>query len=266
MKQTSPPFDLLFFIEPPHDCNYFSDRRASTLFVDPRYPKDRRLQTLLLENGFRRSGEHLYRPYCRGCRACVSVRLPVADFRPRRSQRRAWRKNEDLTVLIRPPTLSEEHFGLYARYIDTRHPEGGMANPTQAQYLDFLTAPWAETLFIEFRLEKRLLGVCVVDRLDNGLSAVYTFFEPGCPERGLGVYAILRAIHEARRADLDWLYLGYWIETSPKMCYKSEYRPQERLSGGQWKKRHRRTHRCRCQAHPGFPGFRRHKIRELSVH
>nr|VFJ95232.1 MAG: arginine-tRNA-protein transferase [Candidatus Kentron sp. LFY] len=231
------PHRLLFLIEPPHPCNYLPDRRAMTLFADPRYPKDKRLQTILAENGFRRSGRHLYRPYCRGCRACVPVRVPVADFEPRRRQRRAWERNRDLTTFSRPALFCEEHFDLYRRYIDTRHAGGGMENPTPEQYLDFLVAPWAETLFIEFRLEHRLLALGVVDCLDNGLSAVYTFFDPDYPERSLGVYAILWSIYEAKHRGLDWLYLGYWIETSPKMCYKSDYRPQEHLQGDKWERK-----------------------------
>nr|VFJ70330.1 MAG: arginine-tRNA-protein transferase [Candidatus Kentron sp. FW] len=227
---------LLFLLEPPHPCSYFPDRGAMTLFADPRYPKDKRLQTLLSENGFRRSGQHLYRPHCRACQACVPVRIPVADFRPRRRQRRAWQRNRDLTISSRPAMFCDEHFDLYRKYIDTRHAEGGMANPTPDQYREFLIAPWVETLFVEFRLDRRLLALCVLDCLDNGLSAVYTFFDPDYPDRSLGVYAILWSVYEAARQRLDWLYLGYWIETSPKMCYKSEYRPQERLQGGKWER------------------------------
>nr|VFJ53997.1 MAG: arginine-tRNA-protein transferase [Candidatus Kentron sp. FW]VFJ58118.1 MAG: arginine-tRNA-protein transferase [Candidatus Kentron sp. FW] len=236
MHPQYPPHRLLFLLEPPHPCSYFPDRSAMTLFADPRYPKDKRLQTLLSENGFRRSGQHLYRPHCRACQACVPVRIPVADFHPRRRQRRAWQRNRDLTVSSRPAEFRDEHFELYRKYIDTRHAEGGMANPTPDQYREFLIAPWVETLFVEFRLDHRLLALCVLDCLDNGLSAVYTFFDPDYPERSLGVYAILWSIYEAARQGLDWLYLGYWIETSPKMCYKSEYRSQERLQGGKWER------------------------------
>lgn len=236
MNPTCAPAQLPVLVEPPHECSYFPGRQAAMLFVDPRYPKDKRLQTHLSEHGFRRSGEHLYRPHCRGCRACVSVRLPVADFRPRRIQRRVWKKNQDLAVRILPPAFQDEHFALYRRYVDARHPESGMATTAPDQYTDFLTAGWAETLFMEFRLKGRLLGVCVLDRLDHGLSAVYTFFEPDLQARSLGVYAILRAIRETERMALDWLYLGYWIEMSPKMCYKSEYQPQERLLEGEWKR------------------------------
>nr|VFJ45935.1 MAG: arginine-tRNA-protein transferase [Candidatus Kentron sp. DK] len=225
---------LLFFLERPRDCDYLPHRRAASLFADPRYPKDRRLQSFLSENGFRRSGEQLYRPHCRECRACEAVRIPVADFRPRRGQRRTWQRNRDMETRVLPPVFRQEHFRLYYRYIATRHPEGGMANPTPAQYREFLTATWAETVFIEFRLAGKALAVAVVDRLDNGLSSVYTFFDPDYPERGLGVYAILWTIREARRLELDWLYLGFWIENSPKMHYKAEYRPQERLQEGQW--------------------------------
>nr|VFK53910.1 MAG: arginine-tRNA-protein transferase [Candidatus Kentron sp. TUN]VFK55017.1 MAG: arginine-tRNA-protein transferase [Candidatus Kentron sp. TUN]VFK55795.1 MAG: arginine-tRNA-protein transferase [Candidatus Kentron sp. TUN] len=234
MKQTLLPHRLLFLVDPPHACNYLPDRSAMTLFVDPRYPKDKQLQTLLSENGFRRSGQHLYRPHCRECQACIPIRIPVTDFQPRRRQRRAWQRNHDLTVSPRPAVFCDEHFQLYQRYINTRHAKGGMENPTPDQYLDFLITPWAETLFIEFRFSHRLLAICVVDCLDNGLSAVYTFFDPDYPQRSLGVYAILWSIYEAERRRLDWLYLGYWIETSPKMCYKSEYRSQEHLQEGKW--------------------------------
>nr|VFK37223.1 MAG: arginine-tRNA-protein transferase [Candidatus Kentron sp. SD]VFK41525.1 MAG: arginine-tRNA-protein transferase [Candidatus Kentron sp. SD]VFK78506.1 MAG: arginine-tRNA-protein transferase [Candidatus Kentron sp. SD] len=237
MNQKYFPHQLLFLLESPRACAYLPDRRAMTLFADPRYPKDKRLQTLLSENGFRRSGQHLYRPHCRGCQACVPVRVPVAEFQPRRRQRRAWRRNQDITVFPRPAAFCEEHFALYQRYINTRHAKGGMENPTPDQYLDFLIAPWAETMFIEFRLMRRLLALGVVDFLDNGLSAVYTCFDPDYSERSLGVYAVLWFIHEATRRGLDWLYLGYWIESSPKMCYKSDYRPQERLQGNKWERK-----------------------------
>jgi len=236
LKKKPFPSQLLFFIEPPHDCNYLPHQKATTLFTDPRYPKDRHLQTRLFEHGFRRSGDHLYRPHCQGCQACIPVRVPVADFRPRRSQRRAWQRNRDLTIRILPAAFDNDHFLLYRRYIHTRHLGGGMENPTPDQYLDFLTAAWAETLFVEFRLKDHLLALCVLDCLDNGLSSVYTFFDPDYPERSLGVYTILWTIYQARHIHLSWLYLGFWIETSPKMCYKNEYQPQERFQGGSWEK------------------------------
>lgn len=235
---TSPAaFKLLgFFATPPHECSYLPERQAVTIFADPDFPKDRRLYTLLSEHGFRRSGRHIYRPRCPGCKACVPVRVPVAEFRPRRSQRRNWRDNRDLRVQAREPVYRREHFALYQTYLDARHPGGGMDNPTPGQYLEFLTSTWSETVFYELRLGPRLAGVAVVDRLDDGLSAVYTFFDPGLRGRGLGTYAVLWEIEQARHEGLRWLYLGYWIEASPKMRYKTDYQPLEYFHQGSWQR------------------------------
>jgi arginine-tRNA-protein transferase len=230
---TSSAGPLTFFATPPHPCNYLPGREAVTVFADPRLPS-MRLYCLLSRHGFRRSGQHIYRPHCPGCAACVPVRVAVQRFSPRRSQRRAWRTNADLTVVARQPVFRPEHFSLYARYLAWRHPGGGMDNPTERQYLEFLTSPWANTVFYELRLERTLLGVAVVDRLDDGLSAVYTFYEPAMAARSLGVYAVLWEIAKARRLGLEWLYLGYWIRQSPRMSYKAEYQPLQYLCDGRW--------------------------------
>jgi len=225
---------LLFYATPPHECSYLPGREATTLFADPRFPKNAWLYTVLSQNGFRRSGQHIYRPRCAACSACVPVRIPVADFRPRRRQQRIWRRNHDLRVLRRDPEFRAEHFQLYRHYINTRHAGGGMENPTPRQYMEFLTSPWADTQFFEFRHGRELLAVAVVDVLVNGYSAVYTFFDPGRARRSLGAYAILWEIAEARRLGLDWLYLGYWIDQSPKMRYKRDYQPQEHYRDQRW--------------------------------
>ena len=142
--------------------------------------------------------------------------------------------NTDLEVTVRPAGLDEEHFALYERYVNTRHFGGGMDDPTPDQYEEFLTCRWAETDFFEFRLDSALIAVGVSDRLPDGLSAVYTYFDPGYASRGLGVYAVLWQIDYARRTGLDWVYLGYWIEAAEKMSYKSQYQPQEHLIDGRW--------------------------------
>ena len=228
------PERLLLFATPAHDCSYLPGNDATTLFVDPEFPKDSGVYTLLSRNGFRRSGEHVYRPNCRDCRACVPVRLPVEKFSPRRSQRRAVRDNRDLRVLPRQGEFCEEHFLLYSRYLGARHAYGGMDNPTRKQYREFLLSSWADTLLYEFRLAGHLVAVAVTDHLTDGLSAVYTFFDPDFSRRGIGTYSILWQIEEARQLGFEWLYLGYWIADSPKMLYKKEFQPQEHLIDGRW--------------------------------
>ncbi len=228
------PAKLLLYATPSHECSYLPGNDATTLFVDPEFPKDAGIYTLLSRNGFRRSGEHVYRPNCESCVACVPVRVPVEDFRPRRSHRRALRDNQDLRVVRREGTFNEEHFQLYSEYLGARHADGGMDNPTRKQYREFLLSSWADTVLCEFRLGERLIAVAVADHLTDGLSAVYTFFDPDYSRRGIGTFSILWQIEETRRLGLQWLYLGYWIENSPKMLYKQEFQPQERFVDGHW--------------------------------
>jgi len=234
MKQAKELDRLLFFATPPHECSYLPGREATTVFADPGYPKDAWLYTVLSENGFRRSGQHIYRPRCQSCAACIPVRVAANEFKPRRRQRRTSKKNRDLTVVRRVDEFREDHFTLYQRYLTTRHPGGGMDDPSPRQYMDFLTSPWSETMFVEFRKDEELLALAVADRLVDGLSAVYTFFDPDSSWRSLGALAILWQISEVKRLGLSWLYLGYWIDGSPKMAYKSEYHPIEQYRGGRW--------------------------------
>lgn len=228
------PTKLTLFATPAHNCSYLPGNDATTLFVDPEFPKDAGIYTLLSRNGFRRSGEHVYRPNCNECRACVPVRVPVDRFEPRRSQRRTLRANRDLRVVARDGNFCEEHYLLYVRYLGGRHANGGMDNPTRKQYREFLLSSWADTVLHEFRLNGHLVGVSVADRLADGLSAVYTFYDPDYARRSIGTYCILWQIGETQRLGLDWLYLGYWIADSPKMLYKREFLPQERFIDGRW--------------------------------
>ena len=225
---------LLLYATPVHECSYLPSREAITLFADPEFPKDAALQGMLTQQGFRRSGQHLYRPRCPGCCACESVRVPVDAFTPSRSQRRTWRRNDDLDVRSVRQSFRQEHYDLYARYVVERHPGGGMDDPTPAKYEDFLLCPWADTRLVEFRAGGRLVAVAVSDRLADALSAVYTFFDPDEQCRGLGVYAVLWQIEAARRNGLRWVYLGYAVDGCRKMAYKGLYRPQERLRHGRW--------------------------------
>jgi arginine-tRNA-protein transferase len=228
------PQELAFYTTPPHECSYLPERRAVTIFVDPYAPMDHATYSALADLGFRRSGAYVYRPRCPGCSACVPVRVPVDQFQPDRSQRRTLERNRDLKVTIRPPLFDPDHFELYRRYTRTRHPGGGMDSDEPAQYRGFLISAWAETRFVEFREGERLLAVAVTDVMDQGLSAVYTFFDPDEPRRGLGVNAVLWQIEYARRLGLPWVYLGYWISETPKMSYKTRYHPLEAWSAGEW--------------------------------
>lgn len=223
------------FLSMPHPCSYLPGRTATTLFVDPRYPVDNEHFGRFMQLGWRRSGDLVYRPHCRGCSACVPVRIPVARFQPDRSQRRAWKRNADLQVTDRPAVYDPDHFALYQRYQTQRHAGGGMDDPDPQKYVEFLTGRYTETRFYEFRRDSLLLGVAVTDHLADGLSAVYTFFDPMERTRALGVFAVLWQIALTQDLGLPYLYLGYWIEGSPKMAYKSKYRPLEGYRDGNWR-------------------------------
>ena len=232
---TTPPARLRLYATPGHACSYLAGREATTVFVDPNRPKDPVLYTLLSRLGFRRSGTHIYRPGCAACSACIPVRIPVDRFRPRRIHRRVRAANRDLSFRIRPARFEATHYSLYRRYVATRHPGGGMDDPSPEQYREFLTSAWCDTSFFEYSLGDAVLAVSVIDRLTDALSCVYTFFEPAYAQRSLGTYAILHAIDVARGNSLEWLYLGYYIADSPKMQYKAGYRPQERFVDGRWR-------------------------------
>ncbi|MDQ2075443.1 arginyltransferase [Marinimicrobium sp. ABcell2] len=226
--------NLKLFATQPHPCSYLDDREATTLFIDPDAPVDKGLYSQLTELGFRRSGRHLYRPHCANCQACVSCRIPVHDFKPNRNQRRCWRRNQDLTLTFVDNIRTDEHYTLYADYIATRHQDGDMYPPSRSQYDAFLSSEWGLTRYLEFRQQGRLLGVAVCDQLEDGLSAVYTFFDSREERRSLGVYGILAQVDRAREQGLKYVYLGYWIKQCQKMEYKTQYRPLEMLLNRRW--------------------------------
>lgn len=222
------------FLTEPHPCSYLRDRSATTAFVDPVLPINSDLYSRLSEHGFRRSGKFLYIPRCQGCAACVPARIPVADFAPSRRQRRCLKKNTDLKMSVLNRIDDSEHFSIYERYIQERHSDGDMFPPSRGQYDDFIgsTAPF--TRFLEFRKDGRLLAASVVDILENGLSAIYTYFDPNEERRSLGAFAILSMIDLARQHHIPHVYLGYWIDGCRKMLYKTQYQPVELLTDGVW--------------------------------
>ena len=222
------------YASPPHACAYIDEREAITQFIDPSQGMNSRLYSQLVEVGFRRSGEFVYRPRCSACQACRPARIPTGSFRPSRAQRRNWRRNQDLDVRSIPADFQDEHFALYRRYISARHAGGDMDVTNPERYREFLLSSWGDTWCYEFRLNTRLMAVAVIDRLTHGLSAVYTFFDPEYADRGLGTFAILWEISEAQRGGLPWLYLGYWIEECAKMSYKNHFHPLEIYREGLW--------------------------------
>lgn len=225
---------LKLFQTRPHPCSYLDDQQAQTLFIDPDAELNPSAQTHLSELGFRRSGDFVYRPNCAACKACIPVRIPVRSFQPNRTQRRIWKRNRHLTSNLTEARLNDELYHLYARYIEARHQDGDMYPTSPEQFTDFLVNSRANTRFIEYRNQEKLVAVAVTDLLDNAYSAVYSFFDPDDTKASYGVYTILSQIDLARRAGLEYLYLGYWIKACQKMSYKVNYRPVELLVNEQW--------------------------------
>lgn len=203
------------------------------LFADPNKAIDSQSYGRLIDYGFRRSGDNVYRPHCRSCVACVPVRIPVAQMQLNRAQRRNLKRNADLQVISGLTEFGEEHLELYHRYQLTRHDNQTTTQDAEDQ-LGFLRSKFIDTSFLEFRYEGRLLMVAVVDQVPQGLSAAYTFYDPDERQRGLGVYGVLALAEECRRLDLSWLYLGYWIEACDKMKYKTMFRPLHAYQDGEW--------------------------------
>jgi arginine-tRNA-protein transferase len=220
-----------------HPCGYWPGRNARDLVLDPRDERLPRLYPLALGWGFRRSGDIVYRPHCRGCHACVAVRIPVATFTPQRSQRRCLARNADVDARVLPAARTEEHLALYRRYLRARHPGGGMDDHGAFEFDQFLVGAWSQGRFLELREHgtHRLLAVAVTDLVGNdALSAVYTFYEPDEAARGLGTLAILKQVEWAARDGRKHLYLGYWIAGHRKMDYKRRFQPLEGFDGREW--------------------------------
>lgn len=227
-----------FYRMPPRPCPYLGGRTEQNIFTELAGPNTPHLYDALTQAGFRRSHNVAYRPACPGCQACVPVRVVTSEFEAGRSLRRVARMNADLVENVSQPRATTEQFELFSRYVDSRHGDGEMAGMSQLDYSAMVQDSPLKTFMTEYHLSEAdgggLVAACLVDRLNDGLSAVYSFFDPDHAHRSLGTYVILKLIEQCRRSGLPYLYLGYWVAGSHKMAYKARFRPLEGLGQHGW--------------------------------
>ncbi len=216
------------------DCPYLNGQQSASILVDPDHNVETALFSMLSRSGFRRSGNMLYAPKCPTCNACVSVRIPAVRFKPSRSQRRVWKKNSNTKVTLEEVRYEEKHFELYLKYQRHRHSDSSMCDDNPEKYIGFIESNYASSKLLCMHLDEQLIGICVLDQFEGGLSAVYTFFDPQYSHLSLGTYAILYTVKLARLHDIPFVYLGYWIDQSQKMDYKRNFKPLQGYVDKKW--------------------------------
>lgn len=235
------PIAPQFYVTAPQPCPYLADRMERKLFTALQGDSAEKLNDSLSKQGFRRSQNVLYRPSCADCSACLSARIRVADFEPSRSQKKSLKRNRDLRRHANSPWATEEQYTLFRRYLDKRHADGGMADMDIFEFAAMVEETPVRSRVVEYKwrepgpeMDSDLMGVCLTDVLEDGLSLVYSFYEPGLRPRSLGTYMILDHIEIARAAGLPYVYLGYWVPGSAKMGYKAGFSALEIYKNGQW--------------------------------
>lgn len=229
-----------FYVTAPQPCPYLPGRVERKLFTALHGDGAGNLNDVLSHQGFRRSQNVLYRPSCAGCSACLSARIVVDAFTPSRGQKRVIRRNESVTRISRSPWATEEQYTLFREYLDARHATGGMADMDLTEFAAMIEETPVRSRVVEYYRTapngtlRELVAVCLTDLLSDGVSMVYSFFDPDLTRQSLGAYIILDHVEIAREAGLPYVYLGYWVPGSPKMDYKARYRPLEIYTGGRW--------------------------------
>ena len=227
---------LEFYVTPEHECPYLEQQQSKTLFLNPELEPDENIYNWLIDKGFRRSGDHVYRPHCASCKACVSVRIESDKFSANKQQRRCFKKGKRFITKIHPAKFDQPHYQLFERYINSRHADGDMYPTSEKQYQDFILCDWMNTQFLDFiePTTGQLIACCVFDQLKDGLSAIYTFFDPDFSKFSPGRLSVLTLIELNGQLKLSYVYLGYWIKDCRKMSYKGEYRPIECFIEDRW--------------------------------
>lgn len=231
----NPQQQLALYISSEQDCDYLPQQQSRNVFIAPDAEISPDIYEQLIYLGFRRSGQHIYRPHCKTCRSCISTRIDVTNFNASRSQKRILAKTKALTFSIYPADFSEQHYQLYLRYQEHKHPGGSMQEFGRSEYRSFLCESLGNSVVFETRLNDKLLAVSVTDIFTHSISAVYTFFDPEFSTLSLGTYSVLQQIQYAKAHAKQHVYLGYYVKDSQKMSYKSNFRPLELLTENQWK-------------------------------